>query len=72
MTKAGRNDPCTCGSGKKMKRCCGVTKIKKFEASIISSGSSKLSSLFNQQVSAVCLDVTQRASLANKVGSLKN
>lgn len=22
--KVGRNDPCTCGSGKKFKRCCGV------------------------------------------------
>jgi hypothetical protein len=22
--KAGRNDPCTCGSGKKYKKCCGV------------------------------------------------
>ena len=21
--KIGRNDPCTCGSGKKFKRCCG-------------------------------------------------
>ncbi len=24
--KVGRNDPCTCGSGKKFKRCCGVGK----------------------------------------------
>lgn len=23
-TKAGRNDPCPCGSGKKSKRCCQV------------------------------------------------
>ncbi len=22
--KAGRNDPCPCGSGKKYKRCCGT------------------------------------------------
>jgi len=21
--KIGRNDPCTCGSGKKYKKCCG-------------------------------------------------
>ncbi len=72
MTKAGRNDPCTCGSGKKMKKCCGTPKPKKFEASIISSGTSKLSSLFNQQVSLVSSDVTERPSLAAKVGSLKN
>ena len=23
MAKIGRNDPCTCGSGKKYKKCCG-------------------------------------------------
>ncbi len=23
--KVGRNDPCTCGSGKKFKKCCGAT-----------------------------------------------
>jgi SEC-C motif-containing protein len=24
MPKAGRNDPCSCGSGKKFKKCCGA------------------------------------------------
>jgi SEC-C motif-containing protein len=24
--KVGRNDPCSCGSGKKFKKCCGVAK----------------------------------------------
>lgn len=24
-TKVGRNDPCPCGSGKKYKRCCGLS-----------------------------------------------
>jgi uncharacterized protein YchJ len=23
-TKVGRNEPCTCGSGKKYKKCCGT------------------------------------------------
>jgi preprotein translocase subunit SecA len=23
VKKIGRNDPCTCGSGKKYKKCCG-------------------------------------------------
>ena len=23
-SKTGRNDPCTCGSGKKFKKCCGA------------------------------------------------
>jgi uncharacterized protein len=26
MTKIGRNDPCLCGSGKKFKKCCDLTK----------------------------------------------
>lgn len=72
MTKAGRNDPCTCGSGKKMKKCCGTPKPKKFEASIISSGTSKLSSLFNRQVTTVSSETTERPSLAEKIGSIKN
>ena len=25
ITKVGRNDPCPCGSGKKAKKCCGLT-----------------------------------------------
>ena len=25
--KPGRNDPCSCGSGRKFKHCCGVTRI---------------------------------------------
>jgi uncharacterized protein YecA (UPF0149 family) len=25
VTKVGRNDPCPCGSGKKHKKCCGVS-----------------------------------------------
>lgn len=25
VVKVGRNDPCACGSGKKYKRCCGIT-----------------------------------------------
>lgn len=24
VVKIGRNDPCSCGSGKKYKKCCGV------------------------------------------------
>ncbi|MFY7842730.1 MAG: SEC-C metal-binding domain-containing protein [Rhabdochlamydiaceae bacterium] len=32
MTKIGRNDPCSCGSGKKFKKCCelkaGSQKLK--------------------------------------------
>lgn len=26
VNKTGRNDPCTCNSGKKYKKCCGVSK----------------------------------------------
>ena len=40
--KAGRNDPCPCGSGKKYKQCCLSKQPKglarKFSAKVISSG----------------------------------
>lgn len=26
--RVGRNDPCTCGSGKKYKKCCGKTAVR--------------------------------------------
>jgi hypothetical protein len=28
MSKANRNDPCPCGSGKKYKKCCGVKEVE--------------------------------------------
>ncbi|GAB4189192.1 MAG: hypothetical protein Tsb0015_09780 [Simkaniaceae bacterium] len=40
MNKAGRNDPCPCGSGKKYKKCCGAKTApgrKKIEAAVIHS-----------------------------------
>lgn len=72
MDKAGRNDPCPCGSGKKMKKCCGVAKTKKFEASIMPTGSSKMASLFNKQVIHTAEKTTTKESLARKVDPLKN
>jgi preprotein translocase subunit SecA len=27
VSKAGRNDPCPCGSGKKYKKCCGGASV---------------------------------------------
>jgi hypothetical protein len=27
--KIGRNDPCSCGSGAKVKRCCGVDGVRR-------------------------------------------
>lgn len=40
--KAGRNDPCPCGSGKKYKQCCWNKRLplskRKFKATLISSG----------------------------------
>lgn len=44
--KAGRNDPCPCGSGKKYKQCCwqkdsAPAPKKKFTAKIISGGGMK-------------------------------
>lgn len=61
--KVGRNDPCSCGSGKKYKKCCEAKhKHKKFEAKVLSSSavsgaffnqSANVSSLFNRQIKAV-------------------
>lgn len=48
MTKrVGRNDPCPCGSGKKYKKCCEerLGPKRKFQASVLSKGSSGGSSL---------------------------
>lgn len=44
--KAGRNDPCPCGSGKKYKQCCwnkdhAPVQKKKFTAKLISGGEMK-------------------------------
>jgi uncharacterized protein len=46
MERTGRNDPCSCGSGKKYKLCCLLKKqkdatpqgLRKFTAKVISSG----------------------------------
>ena len=46
MSKVGRNDPCTCGSGKKYKQCCALKEHpsvkKKFKATLISGGQKDL------------------------------
>jgi hypothetical protein len=40
MKKAGRNDPCPCGSGKKFKKCCEATLLRgRFSATRITSAS---------------------------------
>lgn len=58
MSRLGRNDPCSCGSGKKFKKCCEGQLIKgKFRASHISlpenqpAGIMKLTSLFHSRMS---------------------
>lgn len=58
-TKAGRNDPCPCGSGKKYKQCCWGKEERKaytpagkrrFKATLLSS-SEKSSAIFGQTAS---------------------
>ena len=59
MNKTGRNDPCPCGSGKKMKKCCenkGKTKILSPERVSLQQppmSSVKVSSLFQSTKSVV-------------------
>ena len=61
--KVGRNDPCSCGSGKKYKKCCEAKhRHKKFDAKVLSSSSfsgafftqsESVSTLFNRNVKPV-------------------
>lgn len=45
MSKAGRNDPCPCGSGKKYKQCCWNKRLplgkRPFKATVLSGGAKK-------------------------------
>lgn len=53
MTNPGRNDPCSCGSGKKFKKCCGVPKqssLSKASMLFPSQAAGKMSSLFHRNV----------------------
>jgi len=43
----GRNDPCPCGSGKKFKKCCGVSKKMNMRSATVITGS-KTSSLLDR------------------------
>jgi hypothetical protein len=49
MEKTGRNDPCSCGSGLKFKKCCETKKTsnKKINAQILPSSTDSLASRVN-------------------------
>jgi hypothetical protein len=80
MTKAGRNDPCPCGSGKKFKKCCDVPKQPKIrQASVLSSGKTvgKLSSLFQTNIQKETGEKKEdspegKSSLADKFSALNS
>lgn len=67
--KAGRNDPCLCGSGKKFKKCCGLNKGQKpLKASVISGGlSGKMSSVFQKGISNSQSLETPKLSIKDKI-----
>jgi hypothetical protein len=70
MTKAGRNDPCSCGSGKKFKKCCALPKQHKIlSASVLSAGATvgRMSSLFKNNIQADVEEKNERSSIAGKV-----
>lgn len=59
MEKAGRNDPCPCGSGKKFKKCCeNKDSHKKIQAQVLSSGNAPS---ITQETSKVSRSFFQRA-----------
>lgn len=52
MEKAGRNDPCPCGSGKKFKKCCENKDVrKKIQAQVLSSDNASSITLETSNVS---------------------
>ena len=62
MKKAGRNDPCPCGSGKKFKKCCELKMVRsRLSANRITSVSSSvqkasgLTSLFQNSLAALSI-----------------
>jgi uncharacterized protein YecA (UPF0149 family) len=53
-SKANRNDPCPCGSGKKFKKCCALkTGMQKYQTSVIKAGNSSLVGRISQFGSAM-------------------
>lgn len=56
MKKIGRNDPCICGSGKKLKKCCGQKGEKPpLENIQIWKGPNKAQSLFKKHLAPINL-----------------
>ncbi len=54
MEKIGRNDPCSCGSGKKFKKCCeSKTQKKTLGSAQVLSGVNKMSSFFQRHVAPI-------------------
>jgi hypothetical protein len=54
MEKIGRNDPCSCGSGKKFKKCCeSKTQKKTLGSAQVLSGANKMSSFFQRHVTPI-------------------
>lgn len=54
MEKIGRNDPCSCGSGKKFKKCCeSKTQKKSIGSAQVLSGVNKMSSFFQRHVTPI-------------------
>jgi hypothetical protein len=65
--KAGRNDPCPCGSGKKFKKCHGASGPKKFVATVISSGNSGLAGRISSFAQDVAKTNISSLSLKDRV-----
>jgi len=54
MEKIGRNDPCSCGSGKKFKKCCeSKTQRRSIGSAQVLSGVNKMSSFFQRHVTPI-------------------
>lgn len=69
MTKAGRNDPCPCGSGKKYKKCHGMGGSKKIIATILTKQDSHVTNRVSSLISGISSHSTSINSLKNRIAS---
>jgi len=65
--KAGRNDPCPCGSGKKYKKCHGQGGPKKFVATVIQSGGESLFGRISSTAKGIASGEIKGVSLKDRV-----
>jgi hypothetical protein len=65
--EVGRNDPCSCGSGKKYKKCCGAHAIGRHVAKVIPTGDLQSSLLGRISAAGASFTKEKDPSMPDKV-----